>query len=196
MSKEKKQFLVLGVLVLLVCAVGAFQFMGPGSKKPVVVEDEATIEKPAIEVVATNDELDPTQELIKQLMAGPGYTSRDPFAPQAVMADAPTQHEEPYQQPVERVRSEFEQDPNVTPVNPIGLVEGTTVVATDAPFGLQGVVIGRRTVAVFLEDDGQFRIAEVGDKIGQSTYVEEVNEKQVILRHRGKLRVLKLQGGN
>lgn len=192
MSKEKKQFVVLGVLALLVCAIGAFQFMGGGSKAPVVVEEEKPLAKPE-DVVASNVEVDPTGEVIKRLMDGKGYQARDPFSPQAVLADTvqPAQQENQNDPPRPRFPDEI-----IPPVNPPEPGTDDSVVKTGAPFGLQGVVIGRKTVAVFLGDNGGYVLAQEGDKIGESTFVEEVTAEKVVLRHRGKLRVLALRGGN
>ncbi len=202
MSKEKKQFLVLGVLALLVCAVGAFQFMGPKSKPAVVAEDdEKPVEKLEPNLVAVY-EIDPTQRALNQLMMGPQSDPRDPFAPQAVMVEEPKQHVEQVLPPVDRVasrpRSEFDEQSRITAVNPFDLGQGESIKAVDSDFGLLGVVIGRRTVAVFQTEDGQFELAEVGEKVGKSdsTLVEEITDKQVTLRHRGKLRHLELRGGN
>lgn len=209
MSKEKKQYLVLGILVLVVGAVGAFQFMGPKSKPEVAVEEEqsAPTGDQASEVsaeVAQAETLSPTELAIQELMKGPMTDPRDPFAPQAVMADAPKEHVEAYQPPVERTVSQRPpteitgEERIVPPVDLEGLGLGDKIDASDNPFGLLGVVIGRRTVAVFDAGEGRFALAEVGEKVGKmdNTYVESISEKKVVIKHRGKLRELELRGGN
>ncbi|MCG9894034.1 MAG: hypothetical protein MH204_00980 [Fimbriimonadaceae bacterium] len=85
---KNKQPLILGALVAVLLAVGAFQFMGNGGT-PAPVPDataEATPEEPAVDPNAPAEApADPLREQLMEL-ATAGATPRDPFRPGGELA--------------------------------------------------------------------------------------------------------------
>jgi hypothetical protein len=224
MNKDKKQMLVLGALVLVIVAVGAFQFMG-GKPKPAAKADEKKQDKPKDEtLVAENGEtVDPMKAYIDSLIAG-GGGPRDPFAPQAVILDEPSDHQQPTyvkpvdpngaQRPNEITGGEIEPwrvnvDNGQPGMGGFGGDQGNTgnggsgvepaPVNNGMPYALRGVMLGKNKRMCMLElADGRQVLAFEGQKLGKDleTTVVEITEQYVVLSHRGKVTNLALLGGN
>lgn len=224
MNKQKKQTIVLGALVAVIAAVGAFQFMG--SSKPNAVDTSAKkAEKPKDEeLVAVNDETKtPEQEIIERLMAT-ATSPRDPFAPQAVVIDNADQQGEPQQQerptnyvnpydqhggkrPGTEITGQFPPNggnqgsgPGVGPlqVDPESLPNGVGN-TNGLPFALRGVMIGRTKKLCILEfADGRQMLAVEGQTFGRDreTTIVSVSNEEVVLTHKGQQIHLALNGGN
>jgi hypothetical protein len=216
MKKDKKQMLVLGALVLVVLAVGAFQFMGPKTK-PVVAKD-TTVDKQKDDtlVVVADPAKDPMQDYINSLIAN-SSTPRDPFQPQAVVIEEPTP-DHPVNDPP---RPTTNQRPTAEiggpwkPIDPsaggnfgeggfgdppTNLVPDTGGPTTNGqPFALTSVMIGKsKKLCSLLLRDGQQTLVSEGQSFGRNmeTTVVEITEEYVVLRHQGRELKLGLNGGN
>jgi hypothetical protein len=214
MKKDKKQMLVLGALVLLVLAIGAFQFMG-SKPKPVAAKHSAS-DKPKDDplVASVDPEKDPMKDYIEQMIAT-SSTPRDPFAPQAVVID------EPEPQPVDPgTVAPHRTDPGSTMPRPeigTGSTGGqvdplyvdpqivpdngnnTAPTTNGQPFALTGVMIGKsKKLCMLLLRDGQQTLVREGQSFGPNmeTTVVTITEEYVVLRHLGKEITLGLNGGN
>jgi hypothetical protein len=193
MTKQKKQMIVVGVLLLAVLAVGAFQFMG-GKPQPVVADEGGKVKKEDQTLVAANSP-DPKDLAIMQLLNQPG-SPRDPFAPQAVLIDPePEGHQvTPPDRPDPEINTDF------GPVNPgvNGGIEGpigTEIVPERAPFTLRGVMIGKKNLAVIQLDSGRQILVAEGEQFGPNSSVLAVSEHEVVIKVNGKVQTLPL-GGN
>jgi hypothetical protein len=195
MTKQKKQMIVVGVLLLAVLAVGAFQFMGPKPKP--AAADDADVDKKDQTLVAVTT-IDPVASAIDLLLNQPG-SPRDPFVPQAVLIDP-----EPVRQPHEViVRPPDEITSGTEPWNPrvpdgsiTGQI-GTEVIPDSAPFTLRGVMIGRKNLAVIELAGGRQILLAEGEKFGpgSNSIVLAVSENEVVIKVNGKVQTLPL-GGN
>jgi hypothetical protein len=223
MNKQKKQTIVLGALVAVIAAVGAFQFMG--SKPKPVDTTEKKAEKPKDEeLVAMNGETKtPEQEIIERLMAT-ATSPRDPFAPQAVVIDNVDQQgeQQPTQQPNQYNQNGLKPDPEITgnfgqgsfgsnngnqgtgtgvgplQVDPESLPNGVGN-TNGLPFALRGVMIGRTKKLCILEfADGRQMLAVEGQSFGRDreTTIISVTNEEVVLTHKGQQINLALNGGN
>ena len=209
MTKEKKQMVVMGALVLVVVAVGAFQFMG---KKPApVVDDSAKKSEKQNEQVASKDE-DPEKKLHDYVigLADPGTPPRDPFAPQAVLIDNEGQQGE-----TTSVAPKIN-DPGPTMPRPEiddpGVYHppfdggegpkpgaGTVTIEPQHPmFALRGVMIGKRRMCMMELSDGRQVTLLEGQTFGKDaeTTIVQITESYVVLNHRGQNQTLPLLGGN
>lgn len=223
MNKDKKQMLVLGVLVLVVVAVGAFQFMG-AKPKPAATTDTKKDEKKDETLVADNTKpVDLTAQIVEGLMGGTSG-ERDPFAPQAVLIDEPEGQpgENNMVNPVDpnggkRPPTEITGQVEPWPVNmnqgqgAPGTFSGNgnnqgnggnvevAPVGNGTPYALRGVMIGRTKKMCMLETtEGKQILVLEGQKLGKEleTTVIEITENYVVLSHRGKVINLALLGGN
>jgi len=191
MTKQKKQMIVIGVLLLAVLAVGAFQFMGP-KPKPAVAED-ADKAKEDQTLVAANT-IDPVAAAIDVLLNQPG-SPRDPFVPQAVLIDP-----EPDRVPPQVIVRPPDEITGGTPVNPGGPGGsftgqiGTEVIPDSAPFTLRGVMIGRKNLAVIELAGGRQILVAEGEKFGTDSTVLAVSENEVVIKVNGKVQTLPLGG--
>jgi hypothetical protein len=211
MTKDKKQLAVVGVLVVAVLGIGAFQFLGAKPSPEPAAKKEST-KKGAIVADAT-EKADPMDLYIEKLIAS-SSTPRDPFSPQAVLIDEPEDTENsttvapPKNDPGNMPRPEI--DPGNWPLGP-GTGPGTTApgagieVVPDGdrlngqPFALRGIMIGRTKKLCMLElSDGRQTLVLEGQSFGtnmESTVVR-IAENYIVLRHLGTERTLGLNGGN
>jgi hypothetical protein len=226
MSKDKKQMAVLGVLVVVVLAIGAFQFMGPKPKPTIKAEPKKDKPKDDALVADGAGNLDPMKVYIDSLIQG-ASGPRDPFAPQAVLIEEnpgqqgeqqPTQYVNPYrpdggQRPDNEIEGGFQPykvDPNQGnghsgtgsgQANGGGatVVPDNSAAGFSGPYALRGVMIGRSKKMCMLETrDGRQLLALEGQRLGKEleTTVVEITESYVVLRHRGEVHNLALLGGN
>ncbi len=215
MNKDKKKMIVLSALVLLVLAIGAFQFMGP-KPKPVAAKD-TTLDKPKDDalVASADPAKDPMKDYIEKMIAT-ASTPRDPFAPQAVVID---DYVPPPQNGSTTVAPSTSNPGNTMPRPEIG--SGTTGGQIDPlyinpnlvpstggtdlpdlngmPFGLTGVIIGStKRLCMLVQADGRQTLVLEGQSFGHNreTTVVQITKEFVILRHLGKEITLGLNGGN
>lgn len=201
MTKEKKQFVALGALGLMVVSVGAFQFMG-GSPEPPKTEEPKKVAAPKKETAA---------EIAKAAIKNPDFANplpiRDPFEisgfaftadekkedPAAsATADVPRADKKPE---VKRGHSEFR--PRPLPGNPEA--GGTTIPPLEPPkpkfeYSLIGIVTGKSPSAVFADGGGNQRMVDLGQSVGDATVVS-ITRNFVKVRFNNETLVLKV-GGN
>ena len=217
MTKEKKQTLVVSVLVLAMAAIGAFQFMGP---KPKAAPDDKKDKKPKDEqLVAENAEVDPTQAMIENLLSQP-LSSRDPFTPQATLIEPPTQVVDPNQgqtqvaPPRTDPGSWTPPQTEITPIDPnfgnngfggpnslqgpINQGAGTGPQVAAKPYALRAVMLGRINLCVLETANGRQVVVREGQQFGSDSefMVVQIAEDHIVMRHRGADERLNLLGGN
>ncbi len=214
MSKDKKQMIVLGALVLLVLAVGAFQFMGPKPKPAPAAAVKKDVPKDDELVAGGPEKVDPMDEYIKTLMAN-ASSPRDPFAPQAVVFEREPGQQTPVDPPRTTYRPPSEivgpviVNPNNGGTNPGTFNGNNTTLVPDSTlktdgtngmaFALRAVMIGKTKKLCILETiDGRQILITEGQSFGRNmeSTVVEITEEYVVLKHLGKELKLGLNGGN
>lgn len=206
---DKKKLVVFGALLVVVLAVGVFQFTSSPAPAP------APSKKP--NKVATNDPVQADPALPADPEAGQpagtepplpanGFaakplTARDPFdggklsRPLTVGVKPPTS--------VSPVR------PAAAPSMPTGLsgslpsAAGGNVPVTIAPgeklpsaddftYTLAGVIVGEESAAVFADSSGNQRLISVGGSLEPDSQLVSVKPGKVVVRHHGKTITLTL----
>ena len=196
MTKQKKQMIVVSVLVLAVLAIGAFQFMGP-KPSPVVADDGADGKKGEV-IVAANTE-DPVRRAIGMLLDEAG-SPRDPFVPQAVLIDEEEQEHRPT--PGFDQTQFTGQRPNteiVGPLNP-GVPTSTDTglepsLPLGTPYALRGVMLGQKNLAMIELTGGRQILVEEGEQFAAGSSVLAISEHEVVIKVNGTVKTLPL-GGN
>jgi hypothetical protein len=202
--KDKKKFLVLGVLALLIVGVGAFQFTKgsppPPAPAPVKKDDKADdAAKPA-----------PDANLEANAFKGQVLPQRDPF--KSALASAPTTP--PVVTPTTTqmpptlkggTHLPTAHDNGALPPMPGGFgttggPTGTQVKPVDPgppPFEyhLGGIILGTKPCAVFIDGAGNQRLVSLGGSLDGDTHVESISRGRVTVRHGSETTTLTL-GGN
>lgn len=200
MSKDKKQMIVMGALVLVIVAVGAFQFMGGSKKKgPVAEADESklAIEAGSGEEVAAGK--DYTPPVLPPGFEFPGLDKRDPFQAQAKILDEPKDDKRPPQwtdpnkgRPTTQITSGRGYDPVPTGPPGSGNTESSRAVG-EPPFDVVGIIQGSRsTMAILSPDEGRQQMVSIGDTIGDWT-VAAISPNTIEVRYKGKSETLNLR---
>ena len=207
MSKDKKQMMVLGVLALVIVAIGAFQFLGGKSSSAPVVENEGAVVQSDGDLIAMNSkEDDGPFGPWKPPDSGPFLSvldKRDPFEPRAVIIEEPKPgQDEPIVKPPVNNSGPDLGDPEIgggeDPYNPGPIDDLQTGRPLDEPpFEVAGIIQGSRsTMAILRPDDGPQLVVSVGDKIGKHLTIVAIRAKEVDVIYRGKNKTLSFRGGN
>jgi hypothetical protein len=190
---DKKKLIILGVLAVVILAVGAFQFVGGGAEPPKAKEtpkaEEAKPEKTA----------EPT---VPNLQFANPLPPRDPFDPTGAVASLKTpEPKEPEAKPTppqpKPLAGKLEPLP---PVMPSGL-NGSIQLSPDKPaeppapkFVVTGVFLGEKSSAVIQDEQGNQKLVGLGEALDGDTRVVAVDRNRVVLRQRGKTVVLTVGG--
>jgi len=196
MSKDKKQLVVFGALLLVVVAIGAFQFMGKEEPKTdsVAIAESSTkgideILDPEIKV-----EKDPVDLVLENLL-GP-KDERDPFIAQGMVENTAVAKPVLDKPAVRQPESELGPTGEIPwPVGDEALQSGFAL--DEPPYTLRGVVIGNKTLAVLENSEGSQFMVVPGQTLSESeTKILAVEDGKVIVDYRGRVKELTLQGGN
>jgi type II secretory pathway pseudopilin PulG len=199
MADDKKKVAILGVLVVGLLAVGAYQFVGsgPAEKKPAKKDTQAQQQESSAqnEVQAAAGQEDPMRHYFAL-----GLKPRNPFQPAALPDTNPNPetetnnriiHAPPEPKPQPRVSTPYSnQVPPWNPTIPGVTAEGsaTTPVTPTNEFSyvLIGIVEGPSPVAVFQTGDGAQKMVRVGEYVGEDTKVVRIQNGSVVLQSNGK----------
>ncbi len=189
MQGDKKKFIVLGVLALLIVCVGAFQFMQMGSP----ATPPAQAEKPK------ETSVEPAKEEVKNPLLVAALPVRDPFEPPAAAQEKKTPEIKP------------EPAPQPGPVGKMPPVEiggsmpsagfggDVAPVVVPAPefhmsYTLSGTMLGSKPLAIFSDVSGNQRIVPIGGSIDADTTVLDVQKRTVTVKFHGKTLRLTVEG--
>ena len=178
MNRDKKQLVVVGVLVVLILCVGAFQMMrkpdaAPAPSGPKVVKPGADGEKDVKQV--RKYPLDP-------------LPAKDPFETAAFVAGrvapTPTKPKDPaVAHPLpDPNKKALEGTLNGEGTIPYPLDKGTTPLPPPKPvfgYSLIGIVNGAHPMAVFDDGKGNQQLVEVGQGIGPSATITHISRDSV-----------------
>lgn len=206
MNPEKKKMIVMGVLVLMIVFIGAFQMMGSSpepapakTEKKGTEKTETSTDKPEVEKVVNPDQAIPLGK-------------RDPFAPSdfaVVMNTDPllAKLNATKSAPVTRLpgttdgggEKPIEWTPS-KPFTPGGKVGGGDVppFEPEAPkfkYSVAGIVNGAVKAAVFRDASGGERLVEVGSAIDGASTLVAINGNTVKIKFYDRTLVLNV-GGN
>lgn len=215
MTKDKKQIVILATLVVVILAVGAFQFMAPAPAPatPYVRSDAAEpddlegSEEGAAgtdeEAVLVDENGNPVPKLNAAGQQMVALAPRDPFQVPGSEAVVDTPPTPPVIAPpinsAPRVSVPRGNDPYVPPISgtlPGGSFSGSgpvAVVESTPNYKVMGVIIGEKPMAVFEDDKGNQRLVPLGGSVDGDTTVTKIEKGKVTLRHRGKDKTLVIQ---
>ncbi|MDI9636606.1 hypothetical protein QPK87_01675 [Kamptonema cortianum] len=202
MEKDKKKLAVLGVLVVVILAVGAFSFMGGGSSETVTTTKDKPAESNG-EGVEEGEETQPKHEL-DGLVALNEFSVRDPFAPPsgAVATEPVTQPEPPKPSQPSGTSSGTTKPPRLSGSAPVmpnfggGLSTpfgGGQIVPETPRFRVKGILLGAKPLAVFEDSDGNQRLVPVGGSVDGETQVTGISQGKVTVKQRGKVKTLSIE---
>ena len=217
MKDDKKKLVVLGVLLVVMLAVGAFTFMSGGSSQPVVASNPETgsangevVKVDANGETATDSHAGSVPELVgEDLPKNPLYAAdlpqRDPFVTTLAGASRTSFVNPPTTSPVRRTPRTTSYGTVAPYVPSIGGSlpgAGSVTVTPSGPdpsqFGytVSGVITGGgKPAAVFTDSSGNQRLVPVGGSLDGDSKVVAIDRGNVTIEHRGKKQRLSL-GGN
>lgn len=193
MNREKKQLAVVGVLVVLILGVGAFQFMRGSEPPPVATakETKATEVKP--------EKAEPKN------VGLPPLAQKDPFQPSTFITEGTTvaNDQVPPKQPVQQThgKPKLGIDPDFQldriKFGPAGTKEVKPVEPPKPEFGynLIGIIDGAHPAAVFEDGQGNQQLVEVGQGIGPSATITTISRGTVRVKFNAETLVFNV-GGN
>lgn len=212
MGNEKKKTLILGVLVVMVLGIGAWQFMGSGP--------EPTQKKPDAQTTAESTE--PTTNASENLSAENdpsmfGLKRKNPFQPYKLPQDAsipgsqntiikPPEQNNPssVRRPSgPRLSPQYGGGMAPYPIDAPGAGPNANVqVNPGAPmrspnefaYTLSGVVDGPNPVAVFVSDSGQQKMVPLNGSVEPGSRVVGIRDGKVVVSHKGKTITLRVGG--
>lgn len=190
---EKKKLIIIGVLVAVILAVGAFQLVGGGGSAPTPVKA-----KPAEADAKKADE----NSAPKNALATLELAARDPFKAEQLGTPDKPNVPDPVQKPDasrDAVRRNTGSTLPVFPISPNGSLPGPDgkngiSVKPDFNYALSGVILGSHSAAVFVDAQGGQRLVPVGGSVDGDTRVISIEKGAVTVNFRGKM--LRISGGN
>lgn len=202
MNKEKKQLAVMGVLLVLVLGIGAFQFMGGTPEAPPPAGLTKEEERVAAEQKKQEEE---AKTAIKNPEFANSLPQRDPFQVAGFALTAKVEETPPTPAPIPDPKPEKSKirRPKLNPLSGElpGLNSGPeTLVPAEPPkpkfeFSLIGIVTGSEPAAVFTDPSGNQRMVEPGQSLGSNAQVLSISKSTVKVRFINETLVLKV-GGN
>jgi hypothetical protein len=200
MNREKKQLVVVGVLVVLVLSVGAFQFTRKDPPPPPSTKTEKAKAKDKVA------EIDEQKVKYPELMA---MQPKDPFAIASFVAGSNPPEPTPPVQPnptvggtkVPKAAKEFNPIPpgditwNPGGVKPTGEIKPEEPPKPVFGYSLVGIVEGSHPMAVFEDGKGNQRLVETGQSVGSSATVLSISRGKVRVKFNEETLVLNV-GGN
>lgn len=191
-DSQKKQLLVLCVLIVVAIGYGVMSLMG-GEEAPVVPggknHSAKRAETPAAGIPAAGG-------APEQAMAIAPLDTRDPFSPQVGPVSTAAKVPPPAPEPQIRPLAPMMAQPQVSPMPSLpGVQSAQRVDDLTKQFSVIGVIRGSRNVAVIKTGGGGSSIVREGQTIDGKYKVESISSGMVLIKHEGRSVVLRL-GGN
>lgn len=221
MEKEKQKIVLVAVLGVVVLGVGAFQMMSSEDSAP---KKKDSAKRESRSLLAENEE-NPLKEELRQLVNGnlpqrdpfePREMPRDPSLEPKQEKPEPTSNQAPRSAGGRKIyqgdgsigstrpwNPQISGLPDAMQSGPVGNGGGNATIQPGAPlrqpgepaYNVTGVLVGKKPVAVLQSDDGRQFLVPVGGNVGGDTEVVAIERGKVTVRHKGKVKVLKLEGG-
>ena len=215
MKKDNKKIIVVGALVMVLCAVGAFTLLGGGGGSAPAPTAKTATTKGDPKVDDTKPKIDPAQAKIDAIIrnygnynAGSGG-SRDPFA---IPSGAKTALDEgPKQPPVVQAPQPQGEKPTPRPPRFPGGEKGikpwemggplpnggSTAPAQIVPrYKVKGVLVGSKPVVVVEDSNGNQRLIAQGGQLDPTTRVTSIEKGQITVNENGKSKTLPIEEGS
>lgn len=204
MNKDNKKIIVVGALVMVLCAVGAFTMLGGGGSSAAPAKATATTTG-SKDTKDAQPKVDPAQAAINNLIGNmSGYGSsenRDPFA---VPAGAKKAVEAPPIPPVQAPAPEKAHRSTPPPRFDNGKPWGQTPLdpAKQLPtqivprFRVKGVLVGQKSVVVIEDSNGNQRLVPQGGQLDPTTRVTSIEKGQITVNENGKSKTLPIEEGS
>jgi hypothetical protein len=210
MTKEKKQYVILGVLGVVVLGVGAFQLTGmnkPSAAASSVDVGSSTANQSAVdpelnglrsgngtEVAANTEEADFNERLKEILKAT--TRKRDPFSP--------VDEEDFIKADEKKLPPRPPRGAQVNALNPLqgevplvpGGFDGSSLPSNIQPvpeYKLKGVLLGNQKLAVLENADGQQKLVPVGGSLDGDTVVSSIEKGKVTIQRKDQAKILGLE---
>jgi hypothetical protein len=214
MNGDKKKMLVLGVLALLLVAVGAFSFLSGGSSGESAeltttkadetanatenadgtpIEGDATLEE------GKNVDGTPQEGMLAMLPLAP----RDPFTIPDQLDDKPKPEpakpveQTPVQQAPRPLTSNrpggnqpFDIDMGALPGGSGGGIGSGVPMAVVPQYAVKGIILGSKPLAVFEDGSGNQKLVPLGGSIDGDTKVVAIEKGKVTVSYKGKHQTL------
>jgi hypothetical protein len=216
MKDDKKKLLVVGLLFVVILAVGAFQFMGSSTPapKPEAKKTEGAAEA-AEEGAEANVEKDQESDPVRQLYAM-GLPARDPFAEENLpdmpgqTPAKPAEQTQPSKPVASNSGSRRGFTPPLPPINPMpggfniqpspGMNGSLPAVGGGAPtdgpnYSVSGVIQGEKNAAVISDGQGNQRLIHEGQQLDGDSRVVSIRGDKVVIKRKNKTVTLTV-GGN
>jgi len=219
MNNDKKKLMILGVLALLMVAVGAFTFMGGGAPaSPEVLTTKAAdaygegSEQPATgEDTVEGTEDKPTDGIADAdrpesgVLALAPFEPRDPFETPSSVPKTGTAVTPPVAQPTAQMApiqgNPRPQNPGNEPFSPGqfggaiggGNPQNLPPIVVAPTFIVKGIILGNKPMAVFEDAEGNQRLVALGGSVDGDTKVVAIEQGKVTVNHKGKRYSLALQ---
>lgn len=212
-DSQKRQFIVLCCLILLVFGFGVYRLIGistnagTNTDKPVSVQET----KPAIADETKQSELQASETKLESQPVNVTVTARDPFAPQIIPDQHNSEPSQPQRIPEIRVANAgrsiapiFPSMDGIPPIinvgsgNSVDSTSGMTRVPEETPtkdLKLTGIIDGTIRVAIIRGTENTRYIVREGQVIGGKYTVTHISSNGVSIKYRDKDFVLRL-GGN
>ncbi len=200
MNQDKKKLIVIGSLVMVICAVGAFTMMGGGGSGKATTSGKTTKKTDTKVADNTAPPVDKAQQAIDKILtsfnAYGSSESRDPFATPAgaVKPVDPPKNDNTVKQPTARPpRTSFPRPDfgSLPPVNPgIGANLPTQIVPR---FKVKGVLVGARPIVVVEDSNGNQRLVPEGGQLDPTTRVTSIEKGQITVNENGKSKTLPIE---
>lgn len=213
MNGDKKKMLVLGVLALLLVAVGAFSFLSggnSGASAELVAKTEEAV-KEAEEGTDPNapegdvSESDPTKNPDgtpkEGLLAMVPLAPRDPFTVPPSLDTRPKVDPvkpapEPVIQPTATISTQrptgqkpFDPGMNPLPGGSGGIGDGSPIEVVPQ-YAVKGIILGAKPLAVFQDSSGNQKLVSLGGSIDGDTKVVAIEKGKVTVSYKGKRQTL------
>ena len=186
-EKEKTQVVILGVLVLVVLAIGAYQFVGKKTQAASTPASKTKAEPKTVRMAAVNP--------VELVITGEPV---DPFAPRMAKSSEP-EYPPNLQAPTIDIKPT-----SIRPMNTLPMFNSQTNVAPlsvrmvpppeenpSSIYTVTGVVEGQSNIAVVRGAEGARFIVRVGQMVGKYE-VTSITRMGVVLKHGSKIYLLRL----
>jgi hypothetical protein len=211
MKDDKKKYIVVGALAVVMAGVGAFTFMGGEAPPPVVVAEKPAADAAKVTMTQVDENGNVVQtgnpeDLPKNPLYAADLPQRDPFKSkmsfgQDFQPAKPTQTV----RPVPRAERTTPKPSGFRPYDFGGSLPtagGDVTITQTGPdprqfnYTVSGVITGgNKPAAVFTDSTGNQRLVPVGGSLDGDSKVVSVEKGHVTIEHRGKKQRLSL-GGN
>lgn len=197
---DKKKLAILGALVVVMLAVGAFSFLGKSKPAPAASAEVAANEKADEEKAPATEEEGLTKTTEITGMVANHYSPRDPFEAPSGADSAPPRPAPPVQTKSRSSNNNSQPSGYVDAYRPLPLAGdlgsiggGLPLVPTGPTYKVKGVLIGKKPVAVFEDESGNQKLVPLGGSVDGDTKVIKIEKGKVTVSHKGKTKTLALE---